>query len=214
MDRLELWIGSEKTEWGVTDDKGWCLSTDSSSDFDTSCTECILVNANGTINNDTISAPTNLFVPGIWTDDVALCSDESKIVMVSQTFGHRSQSNQHRAFLLNHTLPQCANGNDGLYIDRIEMWHDGTKRKSWGTEDDSGWCLSTDSGDNFDEACTKAYNCSMISMGATENELGVESPLILDDHQPTFPLNSTYKPWLIGSQGEQRTNIQCNDAQT
>ena len=94
------------------------------------------------------------------------------------------------------------------------MWHDGTKRKSWGTEDDSGWCLSTDSSDNFDGACTKAYGCSMISMGATENEIGVERPLILDDHQPTFPLNSTYKPWLIGSQGEQRTNIQCNDAQT
>jgi len=92
MDRLELWIGSEKTEWGVTDDKGWCLSTDSSSDFDdTDCTECILVNMDGTIVDDDISAPTNLFVPGIWTDDIALCSDESKIVMVSQTSSHKSK---------------------------------------------------------------------------------------------------------------------------
>lgn len=90
MDRLELWIGSEKTKWGVTDDKGWCLSTDSSDNFDKRCTstetpECILVNMDGTIVDDgTISAPKNLFVPGIWMDDIALCSDESKVVMVSQ----------------------------------------------------------------------------------------------------------------------------------
>ncbi|EJK60411.1 hypothetical protein THAOC_19243, partial [Thalassiosira oceanica] len=130
----------------------------------------------------------NLFVPGIWMDDIALCSDESKVVM-------------------------CANGDDGLYIDRIEMWHDGTKRKSWGTEDDSGWCLSTESSDTFGGACANSYQCAMLSMSATENEIDVERPLIEDDHQPTFPLNSTYKPWLIGTQGEKSNNLiqLCSD---